>query len=143
MACASLLAGLAMNISDCGAEHSLGQAIGGKLGLPHGLTIALVLAETMDRDRAFVPDRFERIADALGEPDDGSGDGSRAVRAVSRILRELEFDTLAGVGIRDDDLDELTEMALADYFITVAPEPWSAEEVRSVYAQGLAIGGRR
>ena len=143
MACASLLAGLAMNISDCGAEHSLGQAIGGKLGLPHGLTIALVLAETMDRDRGFVPDRFERIADALGEPDDGSGDGSRAVRAVSRILRELEFDTLAGVGIRDEDLDELTEKALADYFITVAPEPWSADEVRSAYAQGLAIGGRR
>jgi alcohol dehydrogenase len=65
------------------------------------------------------------------------------VRAVSRILRELEFDTLAGVGIRDEDLDELTEKALADYFITVAPEPWSADEVRSAYAQGLAIGGRR
>jgi len=143
MACASLLAGLAMNISDCGAEHSLGQAIGGMFGLPHGLTIALVLAETMDRDRRFVPERFERIADALGEPDDGSGDGSRAVRAVTRILSELEFDTLAAVGVRDEHLDELTEKALADYFISVAPEPWSADDVRAAYAQGLALGARR
>ena len=79
MACSSLMAGLCMNISDCGSEHSLGQAIGGLLGLPHGLTIGLVLAETMDRDRVHVPEQFERIADALGEPDDGSGDGSRAV----------------------------------------------------------------
>ena len=55
MACASLLAGLAMNISDCGSEHSLAQALGGMLGLPHGLTIGLVLAETMDRDRRYVP----------------------------------------------------------------------------------------
>ena len=84
MACSSLMAGLCMNISDCGSEHSLGQAIGGLLGLPHGLTIGLVLAETMDRDRVHVPEQFERIADALGEPNDGSGDGSRAVRAVRR-----------------------------------------------------------
>jgi choline dehydrogenase len=143
MACASLLAGLAMNVSDCGAEHSLGQAIGGMFGLPHGLTIALVLAETMDRDRRVVPDRFERIADALGEPEDGSGDGSRAVRAVTRMLTELEFDTLAAVGVRKEHLDELTEKALADYFISVAPEPWSASEVRAAYEQGLELGGRR
>ena len=69
--------------------------MGGLLGLPHGLTIGLVLAETMDRDRRFVPEQFERIADALGEPQDGSGDGSRAVRAVRRILAELEFETLS------------------------------------------------
>ena len=69
MACASLMAGLAMNISDCGSEHSLGQAIGGRYPVPHGLTIGLVLAETMDVDRRAVPELFERVADALGEPD--------------------------------------------------------------------------
>ena len=50
---------------------------------------------------------------------------SRAVRAVTRILGELEFDTLEAVGVREEHLDELTEKALADYFISVAPEPWS------------------
>ncbi len=143
MACASLMAGLAMNISDCGAEHSLGQALGGELGLPHGLTIGLVLAETMNRDRRHAADRFERIADALREPNDGSGDGSRAVRAVHRILAELEFETLASVGVSEDQLDGLAEKALADYFISVAPAPWSADEVKDAYREGLAIGGRR
>jgi choline dehydrogenase len=143
MACASLMAGLAMNISDCGAEHSLGQALGGRFGLPHGLTIGLVLAETMDRDRAHVPAQFERIADALGEPAGGPADGSRAVRAVRRILAELEFPTLAAVGVADADLDGLTEGALADYFISVAPAPWSPAEVRAAYAQGLALGASR
>ena len=142
MACASLMAGLAMNISDCGAEHSLGQALGGRFGLPHGLTIGLVLAETMDRDRAHVPAQFERIADALGEPAGGPADGSRAVRAVRRILAELEFPTLTAVGVTEADLDGLTEGALADYFISVAPAPWSPSEVRAAYAQGLALGAR-
>jgi len=143
MACASLMAGLCMNISDCGAEHSLGQALGGRFGLPHGLTIGLVLAETMDRDRVHVPAQFERIADALGEPDDGSADGSRAVRAVRRMLADLSFPTLAAVGVGEADLDGLTEGALADYFISVAPAPWSAAEVRAAYAQGLGLGAGR
>jgi alcohol dehydrogenase len=142
MACASLMAGLCMNISDCGSEHSLGQALGGRFGLPHGLTIGLVLAETMDRDRAHVPAQFERIADALGEPAGGPADGSRAVRAVRRILAELEFPTLTAVGVTEADLDGLTEGALADYFISVAPAPWSPAEVRAAYAQGLALGAR-
>ncbi len=143
MACASLMAGLAMNIADCGAEHSLGQALGGRFGLPHGLTIGLVLAETMDRDRRHVPEQFERIADALGEPAGGPADGSRAVRAVRRILSELRFDTLAGVGVGEADLDDLTQAALGDYFISVAPAPWTAAEVRAAYAEGLALGVRR
>ena len=142
MACASLMAGLAMNISDCGSEHSLGQALGGRFGLPHGLTIGLVLAETMDRDRAHAPAQFERIADALGEPAGGPADGSRAVSAVRRILAELEFPTLTAVGVTEPDLPGLTEAALADYFISVAPAPWSPAEVRAAYAQGLALGAR-
>jgi alcohol dehydrogenase len=131
-----------MNISDCGAEHSLAQALGGRYGMPHGLTIGLVLAETMDRDRAHVPGQFERIADALGEPGSGT-DGARAVRAVRRILAELEFPTAAAAGVREADLDELSEAALEDYFISVAPAPWTAAEVRAAYEQGLALGDRR
>jgi len=143
MACASLMAGLAMNISDCGSEHSLGQALGGRYGLPHGLTIGLVLAESMDRDRRFVPERFERVADALGAPDDGSKDGSRAVRAVRDILRRLEFETLASVGVQEEDLAELSAGALADNFMAVAPEPWSEAEAEAAYRSALALGDRR
>jgi alcohol dehydrogenase len=143
MMCASLLGGLAMNISDCGSEHSIAQAIGGLLGLPHGLTIGLVLAETMDRDRRYAAGQFERVADALSEPHDGSGDGSRAVRAVRRILAELEFETLSAVGVREQHLDQLATQALDDYFISVAPATWSHDEVVSTLRAGLALGESR
>jgi choline dehydrogenase len=142
MACASLLAGLAMNISDCGAEHSLAQAIGGLRGLPHGLTVGLVLAETMEHDRSAVPALFERIADSLGEPDDGFGDGSRAVRGVRRILAEIGFPTLASVGVAENDLGELADAALDDYFISVAPAPWSRDDVIAAYRDALALSAR-
>jgi len=142
MACASLMAGLTMNISDCSAEHSLAQAIGGTFKAAHGLTVGLVLAETLERERAHVPGQLERVADALGVPDDGSGDGSRAVAAVRAILRALEFPVLADLGVTDADLDGLTDLALADFFITQAPRPWSAGEVRAAFAAALALPAR-
>jgi alcohol dehydrogenase len=93
----------------------------------------------MDHDRRAVPELFERIADALGEPDDGSGDGSRAVRAVRRILREIDFPTLRSAGITEGHLDGLAEAALRDYFISVAPAAWTKEDVVACYRAALAI----
>ncbi len=137
MACASLMAGLAMNISDCGAEHALAQAIGTLFKLPHGLTVALVLAETLERERRRVASLLERIGDALGTPGDGSGDGSRAVRGVEAILVEAEIPTLREVGVTEDDLDELTTLAANDFFLTRSPVPWTHAEVRAAFEAAL------
>jgi alcohol dehydrogenase len=143
MACGAMMAGLAMNISDCAAEHSLGQAIGGLTGAPHGLTIGVVLAETLDRERHVVPDRLERIADAWGLPADGTGDGTRLVTAVRLLLDELHFPVLADLGLTEADLDRLTDAALADYFITMSPRPWQPAEVRDAFAAALHTAPRR
>jgi alcohol dehydrogenase len=138
MACASLMAGLTMNIADCTAEHSLAQAIGGLFHAPHGLTVGLVFAETLERERRHVPDQLERVADALGVPDDGSGDGSRAVQGVRDLLAQLDFPVLRSLGVDDTHLDTLTDGALADFFITQSPEPWTAADVRAAFESALA-----
>jgi alcohol dehydrogenase len=142
MSCGSMMAGLTMNVSDCSAEHSLGQAIGGIRHVPHGLTIGLVLAQTLAREAAHVPTVLERVADAMGEPDDGSGDGSRAVRAVDRILAELDFPVLRSLDIGPNDLDSLADLALEDYFITMAPVPWTKDEVIAAFTAALALEAR-
>jgi alcohol dehydrogenase len=142
MACASLLGGLAMNIADCGAEHSIGQALGGDFHLPHGLTIGLVLAEVLDRERLHVPEQLERVGDALGVPDDGSGDGSRAVRGVRDLLAELDFPLLRDVGVTEEHVAGLARLSLDDFFITQSPVPWTADEVETVLRSALAIERR-
>lgn len=143
MSCGSMMAGLAMNISDCTAEHSLGQAIGGLTGAPHGLTVGLVLAETLERERHHVPEQLERVADALGVPDDGSRDGSRTVRAIRRLLAELDFPVLTSLDITGEHLDRLTDAALEDYFLTMAPQPWTRDEVRAAFQAALELQSRQ
>jgi choline dehydrogenase len=142
MSLGSLMAGLAMNLSDCGADHALGHSIGSTLGLPHGLTVGLVLAETLEINRPHCSARLERVADALGEPADGSGDGSRAIRAVRRLLAEIRLPTLREVGVEDRHVDRLVELSLADYCLTVNPRAWNEEDVRAAYAAAMALERR-
>ena len=142
VACGSLMAGLAMNISDCTAEHSLGQAIGGEFDAPHGLTIGLVLAETLERERHVVPEALERVADALGARADGTSDGSRAVAFIGELLARLDFPVLSSLGVEERDLDRLTELAQADFFITQSPRPWTDAEVRAAFASALGRSER-
>ncbi len=142
MASGSMMAGLTMNISDCTAEHSLGQAIGGLKHVPHGLTIGLVLVETLTREAKIVPEKMERVADAMGVPQDGSKDGSRCVNAVRKILAELQFPVLSSLGFVEGDIDELAEIALKDFFITQAPKPWSKQEVVDAFMSALKLESR-
>ena len=142
MACGAMMAGLAMNISDCTAEHSLGQAIGGITDAPHGLTIGLVLVETLERERRWVSEQLERCADAWGLPDDGRRDGSRLVTAVRTLLADLRFPVMTELGLAETDLDRLTDLALADYFISMSPEPWDRAEVHSAFASALSLRQR-
>jgi alcohol dehydrogenase len=142
MSCGSMMAGLTMNISDCTAEHSLGQAIGGLKHVPHGLTIGLVLVETLERERLYVPEQLERVADAMGEPVDGTHDGSRAIRAVRRVLAQLDFPVLGSLGFSEADLDQLADLALADFFITMSPAPWTKDEVIAAFLAALNLESR-
>lgn len=142
MSLGSVTAGLAMNLSDCGADHALGHASGAVLHLPHGLAVGLTLAEALDVTRRAVPDRLERVADALGEPPStGAADGSRAVAAVRRLLHAIGFPTARGAGMGEQHIDAMTALALDDYCITVDAHRWTACDVRSVYIAALTGDG--
>ena len=144
MACASLTAGLAMNLSDCAADHALAQALGSVAHLPHGLTVGLVVAETLELSRGDCAERLERIADALGEPADGSADGSSAVRAVRRVLADVGFPTLAESGIVEGSLPALVASATGEqsYNLEIDCHAWDADEVERAFRAALALASR-
>lgn len=142
MACAALLAGLAMNVSEAGTDHSLGHALGVRHGIPHGLSVGVMLVESMEHDRAFVPERFERIADALGAPASGEPNGSRAVEAVAALLARVGCPTLRSLGVSDADVGPLAQTALAGW-IPIEPGPWTTADIEAAYRRALAIERRR
>jgi choline dehydrogenase len=141
IACASLLAGFAMNLSEAGTDHSLGHALGARHGIPHGLSVGVMLAESMEHDRLYVPERMERIADALGAPAGGSGDGSRAVSAVRSLLARVGCPVLRDLGVGPADVAALADTALAAW-IPVEPGPWARANVEEAYRRALSLETR-
>jgi alcohol dehydrogenase len=133
-----------MNLSDCAADHALGQALGSVKHLPHGLTIGLVVAETLDLTRADCADRLERVADALEEPADGTSDGSRAVRAVRRLLAAAAIPTMREVGVTEDELPALVASATGEqaYNLEVDCHEWTPAEVELAFRAALALEAR-
>jgi alcohol dehydrogenase len=85
---------------------------------------------------------MERIADAMGLPQDGTKDGSRVIKKVAEILKELQFPVLSSLGFAAGDIDELADIALKDFFITQAPKPWSKDEVVTAFNSALALTSR-
>ena len=142
VAAASLMAGLSINLADCAADHALAHAIGGHAHLPHGLAVGLVLAETLEVNLPACRDRLQRVADALDEPAAGPADGSGAVRAVRRLLRDVGLPTASECGLGADGLDALVPLALDDYCLTTNPHTWSAEDVRGAYRAAFALAER-
>ncbi|HUZ84186.1 MAG TPA: iron-containing alcohol dehydrogenase [Gaiellales bacterium] len=138
MSLGSLTAGLAMNLSDCGADHALGHASGAVLHLPHGLAVGLTLAEALDVTRRAVPEPMERVADALGEPPGGAGDGARAVAAVRRLLSAVGFPSATAAGMLAGHVQAMTALALDDYCLGVDAYRWTAEDVRGAFAAALS-----
>ena len=135
MACASLMAGLAMNLSEASSDHSLAHALGARHGLPHGLAVGLVLAEAMEHDRAARPDAFGRVAEALGAPREG------AASAVRDLLARIDFPTLAQCGVTEADLGPLAGAALAAW-IPVSPAPWTREDAYRAFRRALDLVAR-
>ena len=87
-------------------------------------------------------ERLERVPGALGIPDDGSGDGPRAVRGIEAILADLEFPVMRDVGVTEEQIEDLMQRAMPDVFITQSPVPWTAAEVRAVFESALALESR-
>jgi alcohol dehydrogenase len=135
VALGSLMAGLAMNLSDCGADHALGHALGAALDLPHGLAVGLVLAETLEVNEPACAERLDRVAGAMGS-------SHSAAESVRALLAEIGFPTLSSLGVSHETLDRLVALALDDYCLTVNPRTWDDADVRSAFEAALTLRAR-
>ena len=119
-----------MNISDCGSEHSLGQAHR-RHARPPPRSDHRPRAGRDDGPRPAMPcptgssaspRRWARRPTRIG-------DGIRAV-GVRRILSRDRIQTLRAAGVVESQAGRAGRSALADDFIQVAPAAWPEPEVR-------------
>ncbi|ETD75940.1 iron-containing alcohol dehydrogenase [Rhodobacter capsulatus] len=113
-----------------GAIHSLSHPVGAVYGTHHGTTNACVMPMVLDYNRAAIEERIEKAAAYIGIP--GEFDGFRA--AVVALNASLKIpETLTKMGVKPEDLDMLTEMALEDPSCGGNPIEMTRENTRALF----------
>jgi alcohol dehydrogenase class IV len=135
---ASCIAGMAFSSGggSLGIVHALAHALGGAFEMHHGTANSVLLPYGMQFNSVAVPNRFARIARAMGvnsggrPEEDVIADGIDAVRLLAvdcglpTRLRDL--------GAPEDALPAIAETALGDAAILTNPRPVTYEDMLEV-----------
>jgi len=117
MAMAAMLAGMSYGTESAGAVHAMSQTAGGVYDLPHGPLTAALLAPVMAYNYMGEPYKYARIAQAMGEDTWGLTVWEAAllaVDAVAELTEDVDIPTLPEMGIPEEDIPMLAELAYND-----------------------------
>ncbi|HBA87782.1 MAG TPA: alcohol dehydrogenase [Geobacter sp.] len=137
----SLQAGLAFSNAILGANHAMAHSLGGALDLAHGECNAILLDHVIEFNFASAPERFERIAEAMGLDLRGRTLVQKKkllLQHVRALKREAGvFRTLAEVGVGRGDVAIYSEHALKDPCMATNPRRASKRDIEVVYEESL------
>ena len=134
MLIASLMGAVAFQ-KGLGVVHSLAHPLSSLLDTHHGLANAVNIPYGMEFNIAGFENKFRRIARTL-ELEDDSGE------AVVNYLFELNSKIniphkLRDIGVKQEHLETLADLAIADFAHPNNPKPVSREDFRNLYGKAL------
>jgi alcohol dehydrogenase len=137
----SLLAGLAFSNASLGLVHAMAHSLGGFLGLPHGMCNALLLDHVVDFNYASAPERYDKIAQAMGVEMNGVRPEKRKAMLLDAIvaLREsVGIKTGLGMlGVSREDIPRLAVNAFNDPCLATNPRLASVSQIERLYEAAL------
>jgi alcohol dehydrogenase len=137
MLLASCMAGMAFSNSFLGIVHAMAHAVGGKFQAHHGTANAILLPHGMRFNSVLVPNRYGRIARALGVNAGGRNETeviADGIDAVITLTQDCGLPTrLRDVGVTQEALPDLAEAASGDAAIFNNPRSVSREELLALF----------
>jgi len=132
----SMLAGIAFGNSDVASVHCMGEAMGGLYDTPHGLSMAVCLPYCIEYNIISNPEKFAKIAQALGETTAGLSTleaAQKCVSAVKKLLEDLNIPSARTIGLKKQDLSRLAEAAAANVAVESNPRILDKQDFLSLF----------
>lgn len=136
MALAEYIAGMGFSNVGLGIAHSMAHTLGAVYDTPHGVACAMALPIVMEYNASETGEKYREIARAMGVAgvDDMSQDEYRAaaVAAVTKLGQDVGIPTKVD-GLKEEDLDFLSESAHADACAPGNPRDASVEDIKNLF----------
>lgn len=143
MAMAAMLGALSYGTESAGAAHAMSQSAGGVHDVPHGALTARVLGPVMEYNFMGEPQKFARIAQALGKDTRGLDvyDAAElAVEAVYELTEDLEIPTLQDLGFDESEIPMLAKIAFDDPQTIGNPRDLTLKAYEGIYKRTFELG---
>jgi choline dehydrogenase len=143
MSMAAMLGGMAYGKESAGAAHAMSQSAGGVHDVPHGALTARVLGPVMEYNYLGEPQKFARIAQALGEDTRGLSvwqAAERACDAVNRLIEDVGIPTLQEMGFSEDEIPMLAKIAFEDPQTIGNPRDLTFDSYVTIYRRTFEKG---
>ncbi|MDP8940614.1 MAG: iron-containing alcohol dehydrogenase [Actinomycetota bacterium] len=143
MAHAATFGGLAYGTESAGAAHAMSQSAGGVHDCPHGALTARVLGPVCEYNVPAAPERYARIAQALGvnvyglEPLEAAAAG---IEELYRLTEDVGIPTLEELGFSEEEIPMLARIAYEDPQTVGNPREVTPSDYEEIYQNAFARG---
>lgn len=142
MALGQYVTGMAFSNVGLGVVHGMAHPLSAFYDTPHGVANAVLLPYVMAFNAPYTGEKFREIARAMGIGNVDAMSQEEYRQAAIDAVRQLSKDvgipqTLREIGVKEEDLEALSEAAMADVCTGGNPRPCSKELVWEVYKTAL------
>lgn len=141
MAVAQYVAGMAFSNVGLGLVHGMAHPLGSLFDVPHGVANALLLPTIMEWNMPACLDKYPAIAEAMGV-DIAGMTREEAAQAACDAVKALSIKVgipqhLSEIGIKESDIQALSEQAISDVCTPGNPRDVTIEEIIALYKKVL------
>ena len=138
MALGQYVTGMAFSNVGLGVVHGMAHPLSAFYDTPHGVANAVLLPYVMAFNAPYTGEKFREIARAMGIRNVDAMSQEEYRQAAIDAVRQLSKDvgipqTLREIGVKEEDLEALSEAAMAAVCTGGNPRPCSKELVWKVY----------
>lgn len=139
MQLAAFYAGVAITAAGTTAVHALSYPLGGKYGIAHGVSNAMLLGPVMEGNRESCQDRLAQIYDMLcpQQPADDRTKADYVIRRLCQIVEHLDIPKkLEAFGVPESDLETLVDNAFeVKRLLNNNRKVLTKADIRAIYLQ--------
>ena len=137
MALGQYIAGMGFSNVGLGVVHGMAHPLGAFYDTPHGIANAVLLPYVMEYNAEYTGEKFKYIAEAMGVDTTGMSQAeyrAAAVHAVKQLSKDVGIpEKLHEIGVKEEDLQALSESAFADVCTGGNPRPCTVESILGIY----------
>jgi choline dehydrogenase len=143
MAHGATFGGMAYGTESAGAAHAMSQSAGGVHDCPHGALTARVLGPVCEYNAPAAPERYARIALAMGadirglDPLEAARTG---IEELYRLTEDVGIPTMEELGFSEDEIPMLARIAYEDPQTVGNPREVTVADYEEIYRNAFARG---